>query len=376
MAPDLLSPFLAAVPPFLEAHVPSALLRQGPGGLALWQWLALPVAAILSLGAGWLLGWVTRRVMGHFAARTAATWDDELVAHLSPPVTLLWALLVAGLLRSLLGLEGGAADLSGRLLRAGFFLAFFWGGYRALDVAFRVPADGAQPGQVGRSAFFRKAAKVVVLALGLVAVLTELGFQVTSLLAGLGIGGIAVALAAQKTVENLIGSITIGVDRPFRVGDAVLVDGVVGVVETVGLRSTRLRTLDRTLVTIPNGRLADMRIESYTARDRWRIVTSLGLRYGTTAAQLRQVIAGVEAALRQHPAAGPDAPLVHFSEFKDSSLAIEVQGWVQAADQHEYGRIRGELYLRFLEIVEEAGTGLAFPTRTLHVEPLPRLSTP
>ncbi len=214
------------------------------------------------------------------------------------------------------------------------------------------------------------------MALGLVAVLTELGFQVTSLLAGLGIGGIAVALAAQKTVENLIGSVTIGLDRPFHVGDAVLVDGVVGVVEVVGLRSTRLRTLDRTVVTIPNGRLADMRIESYAARDRWRIVTSLGLRYGTTAAQVRQVLAEVEAALRDHPAAGPDAPLVRFAEFKDSGLAIEVQGWVRAADQQEYGRIRGELYLRFMEIVEAAGTGFAFPTRTLHVESLPPPGAP
>jgi MscS family membrane protein len=203
------------------------------------------------------------------------------------------------------------------------------------------------------------------------AVLTELGFQVTSLLAGLGIGGIAVALAAQKTVENLIGSVTIGMDRPFRIGDTVQVDGVVGVVETVGLRSTRVRTLDRTLVTIPNGRLADMRIESYTARDRWRIVTSLGLRYGTTAAQVRQVVAGIEAALRDHPAASADAPLVRLAEFKDSSLSIEVQGWMQAENQLEYGRIRGELYLRFMEIVEAAGTGLAFPTQTIHLESTP-----
>jgi MscS family membrane protein len=363
---------LAAVPPYLEGHLPGALLRPGPGGLALWQWLALPATAVLSLAAGWLLGWVTRQVTGRFAARTPARWDDELVHRIAPQVTLLWALLVADLLRPLVSLEGGADDLFGRVLKAGFFLAVFWGAYRTIDVALRAPLDPAQPGLGGRLTFFRKAAKVLVLALGLIAVLTELGFQVTSLLAGLGIGGIAVALAAQKTVENLIGSVTIGMDSPFHVGDSVLVDGVVGTVETVGLRSTRLRTLDRTLVTIPNGRLADMRIESYAARDRWRIVTSLGLRYGTTAAQLRAVLAGIEAALLEHPAAAPDRPLVRFAEFKESSLAIEVQGWVRAADWHEYGRIRGDLYLRFLEIVEAAGTGLAFPTQTLHVETVPK----
>jgi MscS family membrane protein len=369
-----MSLLVVAAPPFLEERMPAAMQRHGPGGLAFWQWLALPLLVILALALGWLLGWATRRLVGRLAARTSVAWDAALVARIGPQVTLLWALLVADLLVPLVGLEGKADALGDRVLKAGFFLAVFWGIYRAIDVAFNARLDQGQPGQVVRHAFFRKATKVAVVALGLISVLTELGFQVTSLLAGLGIGGIAVALAAQKTVENLIGSVTIGMDRPFRIGDTVQVDGVVGVVETVGLRSTRVRTLDRTLVTLPNGRLADMRIESYTARDRWRIVTSLGLRYGTTAEQVRQVVAGIEAALRDHPAAAADAPLVRLAEFKESSLAIEVQGWVQAADQLEYGRLRGELYLRFLEIIEGAGTGLAFPTQTLHVESLPSAS--
>jgi MscS family membrane protein len=362
---------IAAVPPFLEERMPAALLRHGPGGMAWWQWLALPLLVVIALAIGWVLGWVSRRLAGRVAARTSATWDDALVASVGPQVTLLWALLVAYLLMPLVALEGKADAFSDRVIRAGFFLAAFWGVYRAIDVAFNARADPGQPGGVARRAFFRKAAKLAVVALGVISVLTELGFQVTSLLAGLGIGGIAVALAAQKTVENLIGSVTIGMDRPFRLGDAVLVDGVVGTVEAVGLRSTRLRTPDRTLVTFPNGRLADMRIESYSARDRWRLVTTLGLRYGTASAQVREVVAGIEAALRDHPAASADAPLVWLAELKDSCLAIEVQGWVRAADYQAYGQIRGELYLRFLEIVEAAGTGLAFPTRTLHVESLP-----
>jgi MscS family membrane protein len=114
-----------------------------------------------------------------------------------------------------------------------------------------------------------------------------------------------------------------------------------------------------------------MRIESYTARDHWRVAVTFGLRYGTTAAQMRRVLAEIEQALRGHPAAGPDAPLVRFAEFKDSSLSIEVQGWVKAADAQEFGRVRGELLLRFMEIVEAAGTGFAYPTQTLHVASLP-----
>jgi MscS family membrane protein len=361
---------LAASPPLLEDHLPAALRRLGPAGLAWWQWAALPLVVLLSLGVGWLLGWLTRKALARFLSRNAA-WDPRLLARSTGPVTLVWALLVADLLRQLVGLEGSPDELYGRVLRALFFLAIFWGLFRTVDEALRPRAGQSTPGLEGRLGFLRKAAKAGVLALGLVAVLTELGFQVTSLLAGLGIGGIAVALAAQKTAENLIGSITIGMDRPFQVGDSIQVDGVIGDVEYIGLRSSRIRTLDRTVVTIPNGRLADMRVESFTARDRWRIALHLGLRYDTSAAQLRRVLAGVEEALRQHPAAASDEPVVRFDEFKESCLSIEIQGWVKAADWREYGRIRGELFLRFMEIVESAGAGFAFPTQTVHVASLP-----
>ena len=179
------------------------------------------------------------------------------------------------------------------------------------------------------------------------------------------------ALAAQKTVENLIGSLAIGLDRPFRVGDYVAVDGIQGTVEQVGVRSTRLRTPDRTLVSMPNGRLADLRIESFAARDRFRLAVTLGLTYGTTAAQVRTVLREVEAALRAHPACRVEAPLVNLVDLRDSCLAVEVVAWLEAPDQPAFQRQRGELLLGFMEIVERAGAAFAFPTRTVHVASLP-----
>jgi MscS family membrane protein len=168
-----------------------------------------------------------------------------------------------------------------------------------------------------------------------------------------------------------IGSLAIGVDQPFRVGDFIAVDGAQGTVEAVGMRSTRLRTLDRTLVTLPNGKLADMRVESFAARDRFRLNVVLGLTYSTSAAQLRQVMVEVRAALEGHPALGPEAPVVRFADLADSSLKIEVMAWLKATDFNEFAALRGELYLRFMEIVEQAGSAFAFPTRTLHVASLP-----
>jgi MscS family membrane protein len=361
---------------FLERHLPPALRGPGPGGLRWWQWLALPLAALLALALGWLAGWLTRRVLGRLARRTETRWDDRLVERLGPPITLFWALAAASALRPVLALEGASDGALQRGLMSGFFLAAFWGAFRAIDVAFRAlaeaPAARGSSGLVGLLPLLRKIAKVAALALGTVAVLGQLGFQVTSLLAGLGLGGLAVALAAQKTVENLIGSLAIGVDQPFRVGDFVQVEGTQGTVETVGMRSTRIRTLDRTLVTIPNGKLADMRIESFTARDRYRLALTLGLTYSTTAAQLRSVLRAVEAELLAHPARGPEAPLVRLAGLGASSLEVEVMAWLVAPDFDGFARARGELYLRFLEILEAAGAGLAFPTRTLHVASLPK----
>ncbi|HET9553057.1 MAG TPA: mechanosensitive ion channel family protein, partial [Anaeromyxobacteraceae bacterium] len=360
---------------FLRRHLPAPLLEAGPRGLRRWQWLALPLGALIAWGLGWLLGWVTRRLLGHLAARTATTWDDLLIERLAPPITLLWSLLVASALRPALELDGAFDALVARLLRAGFFYAVFWGAFRAIDVAFGVlgetPAARGNAGLRGLVPLLRKMAKVAALAIGLVAVLTELGFQVTSLLAGLGIGGLAIALAAQKTVENLIGSLAIGVDQPFRVGDLVLVDGVLGTVEVIGMRSTRLRTLDRTLVTLPNGKLADMRIESYAPRDRYRLSVTMGLSYATTSAQMRQVLRAIDAELRAHPSRGPDEPVVRFADLTDSSLSVEVMAWLVAPDYGAFAAQRGELYLRFMEIVEAAGADFAFPTQTVHVASLP-----
>ncbi len=193
-----------------------------------------------------------------------------------------------------------------------------------------------------------------------------------SLLAGLGIGGIALALAAQKTVENLFGSIAIGVDQPFRVGDFVKVEDVLGTVEAIGMRSTRIRTLDRTVVTIPNGKLSDSKAETFAARDRLRLLVNLGLSYATTEAQLRRVLDEVEAALRARPRIWPDGVSVRFTEFKESSLNVEVMAWFQYTDWGDFTRERQELFLRFMRIVEEAGTSLAFPTRSVQLSREPR----
>lgn len=364
-------PVLAAVRPFLERHLPAPLLGEGPRGLLWWQWLGVPVALGLALLAGALLGAATRRILGRLAARTATTWDDLLLERLGGPLATLWAIAAAWALQGALALPPEAAADAAGLLRAAATVLVFWTALRAVDVLFR--ALGTSPWgrshAVGRAMLpsLRRVAKVAVAAMGMVAVLGQFGVPVASLLAGLGIGGLAVALAAQKTVENLIGSVSIGLDVPFKVGDFIRVEGVEGLVEGIGLRSTRLRTLDRTVVTFPNGKLADARIESFGPRDRIRLACTLQLVYGTSAGALRVVLAGVEQALRAHPRTWPGELRVRFVGLGAHALEVEVMAWFQTTDHAEYLSIREELLLRFLEVVEAAGTSLAFPTQTVHL---------
>ena len=147
---------------------------------------------------------------------------------------------------------------------------------------------------------------------------------------------------------------------------------MVGTVEVVGLRSTRIRTLDRTVVTLPNGSLSEMRLETYAARDRCRLLCTLGLTYATRVEQMKKIMSDLEEVLRTHPRVGDDPLRVRFVEFGASSLNIEILAYVLTTDWAEFVELRQELYLRFMEVVEANGGDFAFPTRTVHVESLPR----
>jgi MscS family membrane protein len=351
--------------------LPPVLLRPGFGDLLWWQWLALPVLGV----AAWLVGLALSRFTGmglnRLAARTTASWDDLLIAKLHGPMTLAWTLVVLYVLVPLLGLVGPAQALIHTSLRVGLFLVFFWSLMRGVDVlgssllqsgwAVQYPASRALVPLGGR------VVKAGILGMAVVGLLGQMGFSVASLVAGLGIGGLALALAAQKTGENLFAAFSIGIDQPFRVGDYVNVEGMQGHVETIGMRSTRIRTLDRTLVTVPNGKLVEMNIETFAARDRIRFTTKLGLTYGTTAAQVRQILDGFERVLRGHPDIWPDMIVVKFAGFGESSLDVEVMCWFRTADFNDFREDRQEVLLGFMDVVEKAGSSFAFPTRTVHV---------
>jgi MscS family membrane protein len=212
----------------------------------------------------------------------------------------------------------------------------------------------------------RVAKTAVVILIGLGA-LDVFGINMIAGLGALGLTAAAIAFAAQKSLENLFGTAAIASDRPFEVGDFVTIGQDTGTVEEIGLRSTRLRTLAQTLVTIPNGLIAAGRVENYSARERIMYNPVLALAFDTTRAQLAYVVDEIKRLLHSHAKVFQGNLRVRFAGFGESSLRVEVWCWVETRDYLEYTGVVEELNFGIVEIVERAGTSFAFPSRTVYM---------
>ena len=195
----------------------------------------------------------------------------------------------------------------------------------------------------------------------------QLGVSITPIIAGLGVGGLAVALAIRPTLENVVGGFVLFGDKPVRVGEFCSFGSMMGTVEEIGLRSTRLRGLDRTVITVPNAEFAQMQIVNFTRRDMNLFQCKLGLRYETTPDQLRFVAAKIKKLLIQHSKVSPDPARVRFDTFGDSAYILDVFAFVVSADWNEFMAVKEDLNFRIAEIVREAGTGFAFPSQTVYL---------
>jgi MscS family membrane protein len=269
---------------------------------------------------------------------------------------------------NLFGAVGTAIDLAAT---ATMFLAGAWLSWRLAPVA--AEAIIASP-KIAPESIDAHLIRVSARLLGIVGSVTllalgadRLGVPVYGIIAGLGVGGLAIALAAQPTIENLIGGMNLFADKPIRVGDFCRYGDQLGTVEAIGIRSARIRGLDRTLTTIPNAALARMPIVNYTQRDRMLIQTVIGLRYETTPDQLRYVLVKLREMLLSHPRVNHETARARFSGFGSSSLDIELFAYVIIEDWAEFLGIREDILLRIMDIVEQAGAAIAFPSQTLYL---------
>jgi MscS family membrane protein len=212
----------------------------------------------------------------------------------------------------------------------------------------------------------RRVADGVVLAAAVLVMLNYFGIDATAALAGLGIGGIAVALAAQKTLENVIGGLSLTFDKAVQVGDFLKLGDTVGMVDYIGLRSTRIRTLDRTVLSVPNGQLANANIETLSARDKFWFHHIVTLAYETTPSQMRTLLAGIRTYLGAHPLIDrSESVRVRFFRLAPFSLDVELFAYVRARDWEAFLEVQQELLLEVMDIIARAGATITLPSQTV-----------
>jgi MscS family membrane protein len=214
--------------------------------------------------------------------------------------------------------------------------------------------------------------KILIGGIGLATMLTVWGINVTALIASLGLGGLAFALAAKDTASNLFGSFALLADKSIRIGEWVKVGGVEGVVEDVGMRTTKIRSFQKTLITVPNQLVANQPIENFSRRGIRRIKMHIGLTYGTTSEQIIRIKSDIEQMLRSHEGISQkDSLMVYFDSFGDSSLNIFIYTFTATANWAKYLEIREDIHIRIMQIVEDNGSSFAFPSQSIYVESLP-----
>ncbi|WP_230531483.1 inorganic phosphate transporter family protein [Microvirga roseola] len=349
-------------------------LPKGPtiGGVPTSHWLALVVLAGLTSGLIWLLMTGMRGpLLRIFRRRGEETDLTRYLEACAGPIGVLVAVLVFRAGIEPLGISVVARY---RVVFLGQIIGFFamtWLLWRTADAAGAVVLGRmSRRGQLtaySAVSFSKRAAKALLIVILGITLLGAFGVDVTTGLAALGIGGLAIALGAQKLFENLIGSLTLIADRPVRIGDFCRFGSALGTVEEIGIRSTRIRTLDRTILTVPNGEFSSLQIENYSKRDRFWFHPVLNVRYETSPDQVRFLLQELRTMLLRHPQVDPDPARVRFIRLGAHSLDLEVFAYVHAKDYDEFLEIQEELLLRCMEVVEQSGTGFALPSHTLYL---------
>jgi MscS family membrane protein len=355
----------------LQSLLPATLVENKFLGLKYWQWIGLfaliLAGVVLDFTVRIIVAIVSRRVI---ARRGGEAARDTIRKTVRPFGLAAAALLWLGTVR-LLGLPPEALKVLLPAVRFFAMLAGVWAGFRVTDLVAEVLIRKA-----GRTEtkfddllvpLVRKTVKIFIFVFGLIYIADSLRIEIAPLLAGLGIGGIGFAFAARDTLENFFGSVTVIVDRPFQVGDWVVIGDTEGTVEDLGFRSTRIRTFYNSLVTIPNGNLVRATVDNYGRRRYRRFKTHLAVTYDTPPDRIEAFCEGIRELIRLHPYTRKDYYQVWLHQFGASSLDVLVYMFHEAPDWSTELRERHRLMLDIIRLANDLGVEFAFPTETVHL---------
>jgi MscS family membrane protein len=371
----------ARTPDFLE-HIVDVVLEAADvhsSGNTTTHYVIAMLFLVVSLFARHIVCNVIFAVLKKLAARTKTTFDDKLLPALeTPAATLIMVFGVVGALKVL-----KLSEASDEAVRVGSTIAFsivvFWGLLRTFGALLDHATEIAKAKQLGIAAFMpwiKKTLVTIFCIVGVLMIVQGLGFDVKALLAGLGIGGLAFALAAQDTLANVFGSIVVAIDQPFKIGETVRIGSFLGTIEDIGLRSTKLRAIDRSLVVIPNRTVANEAITNlarFTAR---RVEQIISLTYETPAEKMTEIVAEIRRIIESKPEVNAPDTHVYFRDYAASSLDIWVVYVFKTPDFVSHMRVRQQINLEIMQAVQSRGLSFAFPTQTLHVASLPPGSAP
>jgi MscS family membrane protein len=349
--------------------LPQFLVNTRLGGIVLFEWLAVFVGIPLFYFLTVLLSRLIRGLVSLSRRRLYRKPDLGSSDFLPKPVRLLllaffihWITSKVGL--PLLARQFWSSTAAVITIAASVWLLILFARW-AEECARRRLRSRNHTGAISMLLLARWVFDVLVVFAGVLVTLHYFRVNATAALAGLGVGGIAVALAAQKTLENVIGGVSLIFDQAVRVGDVLKVGDTQGTVADIGLRSTRIRTLDRTVVSVPNGQIANMSLEDLSTRDKFWFHPILALRYGTTAPQMCTVLEGIRSLLEESRHLQPDSVRVRFLRFGPASLDVEVFAYVLARDWNQFLEIQERLLLRILQRIESSGVQFALPLQTI-----------
>jgi MscS family membrane protein len=356
----------------VETRLPRWMVKHQLAGVAYWQWLALLLLIPAAAAAAWLLLVLLKIPLGWWARRrgqiAVVQWHS-----VSAPAWLLVGTLAHRIFAGYLGIPLLPWHYYKQVTAVAVIIGTFWILWNVIRWFLRGVRNRALAhGHSGTGSLMllgERIVKAVVVVTALFLIFSVLGFNMSTFLAGVGIGTLAVGFGAQQTIANLFGGVSVLGDEVIHVGDVCKFGDRTGTVEDIGLRSTRVRTEERTLLAIPNGTVATINVENLSRRDKMLFKALLGLHLDTSSEQLRAVLAEIRRVLSAHPKIEPSTMRVRLVELASSAINIEIVCYVLTRDFDEFATVREDLLLRIMNFVEDSGTTLASPSQTLYLSP-------
>ena len=342
--------------------------------ISLGRFAACFAVLVLALIGKRVLDYAFTKVFFPYASRTQNRFDDLLLAAVRKPAGLL--VILAGLFVGLQILQLPSAPLDLRRFAAAilkvlvtFDVAWFlFNIVTLLEVYLNRWVSRTESTLDDQLVpFIRKSLRIFIVFMAVLQVIQNLGYSISGLLASLGIGGLAVALAAREALSNIFGSVMIILDRPFGIGDWIKGGDMEGTVEEIGFRSTKIRTFGKTLISVPNNIIANMALDNFSRMPKRRIKMTVGVTYETSPAQMREAVERIRTLLKTHPAIDQEFFLVNFTDFGASSLDIMVYCFTSTTVWGEYLDARQDVSLKIMDILESMGLEIAFPSRSIYL---------